>query len=278
MVYEMKTRKTPSLWSSRRGLAIPVTFLMLFVSLTILISATYYFSISRINAKSQELKAAGVEQEMLSLEKVVRFVAWSPGTYETFEFGDFGGTLKVLPASKALMLNLTDNSSFDEIVFNGSVGKIVYELPPSEAQDNVFLKGDNRAIVNQSSSPLAQVYISQGATRYEMAITYRPSAGSTVTYSSDGRPVNDLRIYIISLNSSESITRMGNLRLKATCVDVTSTWQSYDFSQPISSLWIKADADGTLGSVSLPISSDAQGAVVNLETVVCTIKIEEVGW
>ncbi len=107
------------------------------------------------------------------------------------------------------MLNLTDNSSFDETVFNGSVGKIVYELPPSEAEDNVFLKGDNRAIVNQSSATLAQVYISQGATRYEMAITYRPSAGSTVTYSSDGRPVNDLRIYIISLNSSESITRNG---------------------------------------------------------------------
>ncbi len=101
-VYEMKTRKTSSLWSSRRGIAIPVTFLMLFVSLTILITATYYFSISRINAKSQELKAAGVEQEMLSLEKVVRFVAWSPGTYETFEFGDFGGTLKVLPASKSV--------------------------------------------------------------------------------------------------------------------------------------------------------------------------------
>ena len=274
----MKDKKTLNLWSSRGGIAIPVTFLMLFVSLTLLISATYYFSISRITAKSQELKVAGVKQEMLSLEKVVRFVAWSPGTYETFEFGDFGGTFKVLPTSKRLMLNLTDNSSFDEVVFNGYVGEIAYELPPSETQDNIFLKGDNRAIVNQSSATMAQVYISKGITHYEMTITYRPSAGSTVTYSSDGKPVNNLRIYMINLNSSESITRRGNLRLKATCLDVTSTWQSYDFSQPVTSLSIKAGTDGTLGSVSLPISSDAQGAVVNIETVICTVKIEEVGW
>jgi hypothetical protein len=176
------------------------------------------------------------------------------------------------------MLNLTDNSSFDEVVFNGYVGEIAYELPPSETQDNIFLKGDNRAIVNQSSSTMAQVYISKGSAHYEMTITYRPSAGSTVTYSSDGKPVNNLRIYMINLNSSESITRRGNLRLKATCLYVTSTWQSYNFSQPVTSLSIKADADGTLGSVSLPISSDAQGAVVNLETVICTVKIEEVGW
>jgi hypothetical protein len=99
---------------------------MLFVSLTFLITATYYFAINRLTAKSQELKVSGVEQEMLSFEKVVKFVTWSPGTYQTFEFGDFGGTFKVMPTSKRLTLNLTDNSSFEQVFFTSSIGEIVY--------------------------------------------------------------------------------------------------------------------------------------------------------
>jgi len=103
-------------------------------------------------------------------------------------------------------------------------------------------------------------------------------AGSTVTGSSNGKPVNNLRIYIINLNSSQSIARLGNFRLKVTCINVTSNWQTYNFSYPVTSLSVKADLDGTLGEVSLPISSNAQGAIVNLETVTCNIKMEDIGW
>ena len=274
----MKERKkTLRFWSSRRGLAIPVTFLMLFVSLTFLITATYYFAINSLTANSQELKVSGVEQEMLSFEKVVKFVTWSPGTCQTFEFGDFGGTFKVMPTSKRLTLNLTDNSSFEQVFFTSSIGEIVYELPPSETQDNMFLKGDSRVIMNESSATMTQVYIAQGNGHYEITLGYRPLASSTVTDSSSEKPTNNLRIYIINLNSSESVTRRGSLHLKATCINVTSSWLSYDFPNPITSLMVKADFDGSSGTVSLPISSGAQGALVNLETVICMVKIEEGG-
>jgi len=264
---------------SRVAIALPVTFLMLFVSLTLLISATYYFSINRISAKSQALKVSGVEQEMLSVEKVVKFVAWSPGSYEIYEFGDFGGKFKVLPTAKRLVLNITDDSSsFYDVFFNNSIGKVAYELPPSEAQDNFFLKGDSRVVVNQSSSTMAQLYISQGIEYYEITLSYRPLAGSTVTGSSNGKPANSLRIYIVNLNSSQSITRLGGFRLKASCVNVASSWRSYNFTAPITSLTVKADLDGVLGEVSLPISSNAQGAIVNFETVTCSVKVEDVGW
>jgi len=270
--------KSSSFLSSRRAIALPVTFLMLFVSLTLLISATYYFSMTRINAKTQELKASGVEQEMLSLEEVTKFVAWSPGSYEIYEFGDFGGKFKVVPTAKSLALNITDNSSFYDVFFNSSVGKAAYELPLTETQDNVFLKGDRRAIVNQSSSTMTQLAISQGSEHYEITLSYRPLAGSTVMGESGGKPVNSLRIYIVSLNSSESITRLGSFRLKVTCLNVASSWRNYSFSSSVTSLLVKADLDGVLGEVSLPISSNAQGAIVNLETVTCSLKMEDVGW
>jgi len=272
-------KKLPNFLSSRRGIALPVTFLMLFVSLVLLISVTYYFSISRINAKAKALKVSGVEQEMLSLEKVVKFVAWSPGAYEIYEFNDFGGEFRVEPTAKRLVLNLTDNTSFYDVFFNGSIGRVVYELPPSETQDNIFLKGDSRVIVNQSSSTMTQLHISQGAEySYEITLSYRPLAGSTVIGSSNGRPVNNLRVYIINLNSSQSTTRLGNFRLKVTCANVTSSWQSYNFSYQITSLTVKAELDGTIGEVSLPISSNSQGAIVNLEIVTCNVRIEDVGW
>lgn len=269
---------TPSLLHSRRAIALPVTFLMLFVSLVLLISATYYFSIIRISAKTQELKVSGIEQEMLSLEKVAKFVAWSPGSYEIHEFGDFGGKFKLIPTAKRLILNVTDNSSFYDVFFNDSTGKVGYEAQLSEAQDIVFLKGDSRVIVNQSSSTMTQLYISQGIEYYEITLSYRPLTGSTVTGSSSGKPVNSLRVYIVSLNSSQTITRLGSFRLKVSCLSVASSWQSYNFSYPVTSLWVKADLDSVFGQVSLPISSNALGAIVNLETIICSMKMEDIGW
>ncbi len=108
---------SPSLLSSQRGMSLPVTFLMLFVSLIVLISATYYFSIIRINMKTQAFKVSGAEQEMLSLEKIVSFVAWSPGASHFYEFGNFGGEFQVEPIARRLVLNLTDDSSFQGCLF-----------------------------------------------------------------------------------------------------------------------------------------------------------------
>ncbi len=271
-------RNTQSLLRSPRAIALPVTFLILFVSLVLLVTVTYYFSISRISAKNLELKVSGAEQEMISLEKVIKFVSWSPGSYEIYDFGDFGGKFRVVPVAKRLVLNITDDSAFQDVFFNGSTGKVLYEITSSGIQESIFLKGDNRAIVNQSSAIMTQLFASQGIEHYEITLSYRPSTGSTATGSSNGKPVNSVRVYIISLSSSKNTTRLGSFRLKTTCVNVTSSWQTYDFSNSISSLLVKADLDGVLGQVALPISSNAQGAIVNLETITCNIKLEDKGW
>jgi hypothetical protein len=264
---------------SRRAIALPVTFLMLFVSLIILITATYYFSITKISAKTQALKTAGVEQEMLSFEKTIKFVSWSPGAYEVYEFGDFGGEFKALPTARSLILNITDNTSFNDVFYNSSIGKVLYELPPSEeALDNVFLKGDSRAIVNQSSSTTAQLYISQGIEHYELTLSYRPLVSSTATGLSGGKPTNSVRVYIVSFSASESIARLGTFRLKASCITVTSTLRSYNLTSQLTSISVRADLGSVATEVSLPISSNAQGVIINLETIVCRVQIEDIGW
>lgn len=279
MAKHKRTEKTKSIRTCRKAIALPVTFLMLFVSLLILITATYYFSVTRISARTLALKTTGLEQEMLSLEKIIKFVSWSPGAYETHEFGDFGGEFKALPTAKPLILNITDDSSFYEVVFSSSVGKVFYELPASEeAFGNLFLKGDSRTIVNQSSSTTTQLQISEGIEHYELTLSYRPLASATVTGSSNGKPVNSLRVYVVNLNSSEAIVRLGAFRLRVSCPGVTSTLQTYNFTSPLSSLLIRASLDGVVGEVSLPISSNAQGAIVSVETMVCNVKIEDIGW
>jgi len=279
MAKHRRRENVKSFRSSRKAIALPVTFLMLFVSLIILITATYYFSITRISAKTLALKTIGVEQEMLSLEKIVKFVSWAPSAYQIYEFDDFGGKFAVVPSAKPLILNITDDSSFYDVVFNSSLGKAVYELPASEESfGNLFLKGDSRAIVNQSLSTMTQLQISEGVEHYELTLSYRPLAGATVTGSSSGKPVNSLRIYVINLNVSQNLARLGAFRLKVSCSNVTSTVQTYDFALPLSSLLIKADLDGVAGTSSLPVSSNAQGAIVKVETIVCNIKMEDVGW
>ncbi len=261
---------------SRRGIAIPVTFLILFVSLTLLISVTYCFAVIRINAEGESLKVSAAERGMLSLENSIMSVAWSPGSSEICYFEDYGGKIRIAPEEKRLIVNVT-GGSFSETVFNSSVGKVVYELNPSKMQTREFLKGDGRVIINQSSFPMAQLYVSPGSEFQEATLCYRPFASSAVAGSSGGKPVNNLRIYIINLNSSQSLTLTGEFRLRVTCVDVVSTSLSHDFSYQIESLTVKVNFDGVNGEVSLPISSNANGAIVEVETVTCNIKLQKAG-
>ncbi len=262
-------------WLSKKGMAIPVTFLILFVSLSFIISLTYYFAVSRVNSRSQLLKVSAAKQNMFSLENSIASVAWSPGSSKVHSFDDYGGNFVVEPEAKSLLINVTDNSFYD-VVFNSSVGKAVYELPPSESMfSTVFLEGDNRVVVNQSTSTMTQLYESEGTESPEITLSYRPLASSTEIGSSDGKPLNNLRIYILNLNSSQSLTFQGSFYLRIDCVNVTSTLRSYNFSYPITSLSVKVTLDGVDGEVSLPISSSAEGALVNLEIVTCEVQLQK---
>ena len=271
-------KKAPSrFWLSKRGMAIPVTFLILFVSLSLIISLTYYLAVSKINTKSQLLKVSAAKQGMLYLEDSIAYVAWSPGSSQVYSFDDCGGKLRVEPEAKSLLINLTDNSFYD-IVFNNAVGKAIYELPPSESPaDNLFLKGDKRVVINQSRFTMTQLYSSQGSESPEVTLCYRPLVSSTEVGSSGGKPVNSLRIYVISLNSSQNITLEGNFYLEIACLNVTTSSRSYNFSYQINSLLVKVDFDGVIGEVSLPISSSAGGALVNVEIVTCDVRLQRVG-
>jgi hypothetical protein len=266
-----------SLRHCRRGIAIPVSFLMLFVSMILLISATYYFAVVKISAECQDLKASAAEQSMLSFEKLVNFVAWSPGSYQICQFDNFGGSFTVAPEAKTLVLSLT-GGSFNDVFFNSSVGKAAYELPPSETNFmDVFLSGDSRVILNQTAFTVAQLCIGEGVESHEIALSYRPLVTSTVAGIENGRLLNSLRVYIISLNSSQTMTLEDSFRLKVACTNVVSTWANYNFTNPQTSIMIEANIDGVTGEVSIPISSNARGALVNLETVVCNVEIQNAG-
>lgn len=277
MDFKNLKRVSPRFLLSKKGIAIPVTFLMLFVSLTFLISVTYCFAVIRVNSEGELLKVSAAKRGMLSVENSIEAVSWSPGSSETCSFEDYGGKFKAEPEAKRLIINVTDGS-FSETIFNSSVGKLVYELTPSRSQiGNFFLKGDSRVIINQSSFSMSQLYVSPGSEFQEITLCYRPFASSAVTGSSGGKPVNNLRIFIINLNSSQSLTLTGEFRLKVTCVNVTSTLRSYNFSYQIESLMVKVNFDGVNGTVSLPVSSNADGAIVKVEIVTCNVKLQNVG-
>jgi len=262
---------------SRRAIALPVSFLMLFVSLTVIISATYYVSVAKIQSRGKLLNIAVAKQNMLSFESSIGSTKWSPGTSSVYHFEDSGGTFKTYPAAKSLLVNVTDNNTFSAIVFNGSVGKAVYELPSADvAVSTLYMKGDRRAVINQSVFTMAQLYLSPGASSPELTLTYRPLATISETGFSQGKPVNTLRLYIISLNASTTITAQGEFNIKSTCLNVTSSLQTYNFSSPLTSIFVRATLDGRSDIVALPVSSNAGGAFVKIETLVCNVKLERV--
>ncbi|MDH5449050.1 MAG: hypothetical protein OEX01_08650 [Candidatus Bathyarchaeota archaeon] len=262
---------------SKRATALPVSFLMLFVSLTIIVSATYYVSVAKIQARGQLLNIAVAKQNMLYFEDSVGFTKWSPGTSTVYNFEDSGATFKTYPTAKSLLVNVTDNNTFHAIAFNSSIGKAVYELPPAEtAVYTFYMKGDRRAIINQSAFTMAQLCLSPGTTSPELTLTYRPLATISETGFSQGKPVNTLRLYIINLNTSTTLTAQGEFNIKSTCTNVTSNLQTYNFSYRITTIFVKATFDERTDIVALPVSSNAGGAFVKVETLVCNIKLERI--
>jgi len=271
------TKRLRKLVSSRKALAIPVTYLILFASLIAIISVTYGFAIVKISARGALLKASVAKQNMQFLDDAVHSVAWSFGASKTVYMEGCGGTFKTEKAAKSLAINLTDGQTFSSIVFNSSVGKAFYELEASEeSQEGIFIRGDGRAIINQSANTMTQLYYARGETTQQLVLSYRPMATALTIGTSNEKPLNLIRIYIISLNSSQTLTLSGSFYLKVSALNVTSTSQLYEFNSPVSSLALKAVSDKAQNTVWLPITSSEEGAFVNLEILVCNVKIQKV--
>lgn len=261
---------------SKKALAIPVTYLILFASLIAIISVTYSFAIVKISARGALLKASVAKQNMQVLDDAVRSVAWSFGASKVAYIDDCGGPFQTVPTAKNLVLNFTDEQTFYDIVFNSSVGKAFYELEPSEFNyEGFYIRGDGRAIINQSSFTLTQLYVATGDDAKELTLCYRPSATAATIGAINGKPLNLIRIYIVNLNSSQTLMLGEKFYLKATGVNVTTVTRQYEFNQSVSPLALRAVFDETTSIVRLPISSSVEGAFVNLELVISNIRIQK---
>lgn len=266
-----------SLLRSTRGLAIPVTFLMLFVALIIIISTTYSFAVIKISSRGAFLKASVAKRSMLMLDHTIRNIVWLPGSSQTIYFDDYGGVLKVEPVAKRLFLNLTDGGAFSRALFNAFVGRAIYKLQPTkEGEVGLFLRGGAESVINKSSSAMAQIYISATSEGPEVVLSYRPFVSSVANGEINGKTKNVLRIYIINLNNSDSLEISGEFYLKISTTNVTLTVHTYEFNNSLSSLAIQASLDNVETTVWLPISSTAEGAIVDVEVVTCFIKLQKV--
>jgi len=241
-----------------------------------IIFVTYSFAVAKISARGALLKTSMARQNMQGLDDAVLSVAWSFGVSEVIYMDDCGGVFKTEPTAKTLVLKFTDEQAFYDVVFSSPIGKALHELEPSETEyDGFFIRGDDRAIINQSSFTMTQLYFGLGDDIKQLTLCYRPSATAAFIGTNNGKPLNIVRIYVLNLNSSQSLMLRGKFYLKVTAVNVTTTTRQYEFNVSVSSLALKADFDGKLSTVWLPISSDSEGAIVNLEIVVCSVKIQK---
>jgi hypothetical protein len=260
---------------SRRALAIPATFMILFVSMLGIVSITYYFAVERVNTRSTAFKITTAKQDMLSFDGNLRATLWQPGSARTFEFSDSGGKVNVEPSANTLVINFTDNRDVSGTIFNETIGQVLYELPYSETPDiGLFLKGDSRAVVNQSGSVMTQLYVRSGVEHSELVLHYRPATSYTTAGLENGKAVTNLRIYVVNLNASEAISLFGKVPLKMSCVTTQMTTTTYDLSYDPETLLVTSILDGASGQVSVPVSSTASGAIINVEMVLCNVTIQ----
>jgi len=258
-----------------KGLATPVSLSFLIFSFTILTVATYYVAMSSVSSRSSRLSYAAAKQDMLALENAIRSVSWSSGSSVVKEFQGYGGEFETKPNDRRLIINVSIGST-SEIVFNSTIGYVRYELPAADRGEvGWYLQGDDEPVVNRSFLDAAQMYIRVDDGSQEIYLGYRPLAISFLDSSQNGQ-VNVIRIFIINLNSSESLLFTGGFRLRIRCLNITSQTRSYNITGSVSSATVRATAEGNEGTVLLSLSGEGSFTLVRLEILVCNIKIEEV--
>lgn len=260
---------------SKRALAIPVTYLLLFVSLMAIISMTYSFAVVKINSRGALLRASVAKQNMQFLDDAVHSVAWSFSASEVVYMDNCGGIFKTENTAKNLALNFTDEQTFYSVLFNSPVGRMYYKLDDSEFnEDGSYIRGDDRAVINQTAFTMTQLYVMTADDAKQLVLSYRPLATAAAIGTSGGKPLNLIRINVINVNSSANLSQQEKFYLKVTSVNVTTTKTRYEFNQSVSSLAIKSAFDGKETTVWLPISSISDGVVVDVEVDVCYITIQ----
>ena len=260
----------------RRGLAAPVSLLLILFSLTLVSTVAYNYAVRQIGNRKEDLKLVAAEEKMLDLEEAISFSAWSPGASKTLAFSDYGGQLRVEARANHLQVNLTmDGSTYT--VFDSDTGRFIYELPSTiVGRLGRWLRGDQRTIVNQSTAYQALMRVETGSEYEELVARYRPLVSSSLGDVSGGRRINNVRIYIVNLNASEAIQSGGEFHVKVTCINVTTRVDSYDLGDSVTTMDVTADLNGVQRTVVVPITVDASGSTVRVEFVISYVKIEGV--
>ena len=271
-----RAMRPKGLFDRRRGLAAPVSLLLILFSLTLVSTVAYNYAVRQISQRKEDLKLVAAEEKMLDLEEAISFTAWSPGASKAVAFSNYGGQLRVEPGGSRLLVNLTmDGSTYT--VFDSDTGRFIYELPSTVVGDlDRWLRGDQRVIVNQSTAYQALMNVETGSEYQELVGRYRPLVSSSLGDVSSGRRVNNVRIYIVNLNASEALQSGGEFHVKVTCENVTTQVNSYDLGVTVTSMSILADLEGVQRTVVVPITVGASGSTVVVEVVVCHVKIEGV--
>ena len=260
---------------SKFAMALPITFLILFVSTLGIVAFTYYFSVERISSQGQTLKVSTAKENLLSLDNEIVSTLGQPGSSSTFDLTDSGGRISIQPTKNVLTLIINDSQNIKTTIFNETIGKITYELPYSRTSETgLYLKGDGRTIINQRGDSTSQLCIAQGTENQEIQLHYRPIVTSVTAGLENGKTVNNIRIYVVNLNSSFDLALMGELPLQISCLNTKLTSQNYEVSYQPGSLLVTSVLDGVSGSISVPISSNTEGAIIHMETVISNVSIQ----
>jgi hypothetical protein len=254
--------------------ALPATFLILFVSTLGLISVTYYFAIEKVNARSQVLKVSTAKQAMTGLDDAVMSVAWQPGSARRFDMPDSGGKLTLQPTNCSLSIGISDERDINQTVFAQASGQVLYELPYSDSPETgLYLEGDSRTLTNQSGGSISQLFIQSGEAHPEILLRYRPAVSCVVMAEEDGKTVNIMRIFVVNLNSSDVVSLHGELPLRVSCESTTVAAYIFNLSYSLETITVTSIIDGYSGSASIPVSSGVNGAIIKVEVVQCSITI-----
>jgi hypothetical protein len=211
---------------------------------------------------------------MLTLDQSILSVARSPGTTLLQSFESHGQRFRIKPDERRMIINVTFGDRA-ETVYNSSNGCIEYELSSSDlVESSPFLNGDDRLIVDKNYYGMSQLFVTSGVNGREIYLGYRPIVTSYI--ETDLNQTSILRIYLVNMNSSQSLELQDNFRVKISSTDTICQIRSIVSSSPITDVSVIATIGEVSEEVNLPSSTVLDSTIIRIETVIFNVMLVEV--
>jgi hypothetical protein len=251
-----------SLRKNKKAASPAVSAVIITAATVVLVIVSSLYALQVLTRQEAQAEFETAQNSILAFDDALRDIAWDRDGSRSVRFTTKYGSMLLIDGSKSFSISASNGSdTFSPSSFSTSV--IKYQMPNSygiSGSGSSYILGDNRLVVDRLSDSFGQALLVYESEQASITLNYRVRISESGAIDVNGKTVNYVDIFVISLTSNSSIISNSDFNLVCKNVGLnTISSDEYAISGPISIIV----SDG-LASDSVTLNLTGDSVVFNL--------------